>query len=188
MIPCLRRESTKGRRVTVPGSVSPDTGDKSRQEGLMISWFRTRRRKKLAGAPFPSSWEDILRRNMAHFAMLDDGERDRLRALIQVFIAEKYWEAAGGLEMTDEIRVTISGQACLLLMGLPHNYYENVESIIVYPSTVVPPKRKPGSFENTFAPVELAQPILGQAFSRGPVILVWDAALRGGGTQRPVTT
>ena len=75
-----------------------------------------------------------------------------------------------------EIRVTISAQACLLILGLPHNYYENVLSIIVYPSTVVPPPRTPGFFENTVAPVERAQPILGQAFLRGPVIVVWDAA------------
>ena len=76
--------------------------------------------------------------------MLEDAERAYLRALIQVFIAEKNWEGCGGLELTDEIRVTISAQACLLLLGLPHEYYRNVESIIVYPSTVVPPERKPG--------------------------------------------
>ena len=91
------------------------------------------RRKKLTQAPFPPLWEDILRRNVAHYCMLEDAGRTHLRALIQVFIAEKNWEGAGGLELTDEIRVTISAQACLLLLGLPHNYYRNVESIIVYP-------------------------------------------------------
>ena len=146
----------------------------------MFHWFIDRRRKKLTQAPFPSLWEDIIRRNVAHYCMLEDAQRAHLRALIQVFIAEKNWEGAGGLELTDEIRVTISAQACLLLLGLPHNYYRNVQSIIVYPSTVVPPQRKPGFFENTIAPVELEQPIIGQAFRKGPVIIVWDAALRGG--------
>lgn len=67
-----------------------------------------------------------------------------LQSLIQIFIAEKYWESGGGLELDDEIRVTISAQACLLLLGLEHNYYRNVQSIIVYPSTVIPPRRRPG--------------------------------------------
>jgi len=107
-------------------------------------------------------------------------ERAHLHALIQVFIAEKNWEGAGGLALTDEIRVTISAQACLLLLGLPHDYYRNVASIIVYPSTVVPPQRKPGFFENTVAPLAPEPPILGQAFQQGPVIIIWDAALRGG--------
>jgi Mlc titration factor MtfA (ptsG expression regulator) len=34
--------------------------------------------------------------------------------------------------------------------------------------------------ENSIAPAELQQPILGQAFRQGPVIIVWDAVLRGG--------
>ena len=145
----------------------------------MFNWFRERRRKKLTRAPFPSSWEEILHHNVAHYCMLDDSERARLHALIQIFIAEKYWEGAGGLELDDEIRVTISAQACLLILNLPHNYYQNVMSVIVYPSTVVPPKRKQGFFENTFTPAEIERPILGQAFMQGPVIIIWDAALHG---------
>ena len=146
----------------------------------MFQWFADRRRKKLMAVPFPSAWENILRRNVGHYCMLNDAERAQLRALIQVFIVEKKWEGAGGLDLTDEIRVTISAQACLLLLGLPHNYYRNVESIIVYPSTVVPPQRKIGFFENVTGPVELSHPILGQAFRQGPVIIIWDAALQGG--------
>ena len=146
----------------------------------MFSWLSNRRRKKLTQVPFPAVWEEIICRNVAHYCFLDEAERAHLRALIQIFIAEKYWEGAGGLELTDEIRVTISAQACLLLLGLPHNYYKNVQSIIVYPSTVVPPPRKPDFFENTMAPVDPVYPIIGQAFLRGPVIIIWDAALRGG--------
>lgn len=145
----------------------------------MFNWFRERRRKKIQQAPFPSSWEEILDRNVGHYCMLDDSERTKLRAMIQVFVAEKYWEGAGGLELDDEIRVTISAQACLLLIGLPHNYYRNVLSIIVYPSAVVPPERKPAFFENRPAPVEIPQPIHGQAVMQGPVIIIWDAALHG---------
>jgi len=144
----------------------------------MLHWLSDRRRKKLAQAPFSSSWEDIVRRNVAHYCMLEDAERARLRALIQVFIAEKKWEGAGGLELTHEIRVTISAQACLLLLGLPHNYYRNVDAIIVYPSMVVPPQRNPGFFETPIEPLAVEHPIIGQAFEQGPVIIIWDAALR----------
>jgi Mlc titration factor MtfA (ptsG expression regulator) len=145
----------------------------------VFGWFRERRRKKLTQAVFPSAWEEIIRRNVAHYCMLEDAERAHLRALIQVFIAEKNWEGAGGLELDDEIRVTISAQACLLILGVPHDYYQNVQSVIVYPSTVVPPQRKLGSFEIKVAPMDIEQPILGRAFQQGPVIIIWDAALRG---------
>jgi len=146
----------------------------------MFQWLTNRRRKKLVEAQFPPAWEEIIQRNVAHYCMLDDDERAHLCSLIQVFIAEKYWEGVGGLTLTDEIRVTISAQACLLLLGLPHNYYQNVLTIIVYPSTVVPPQRKLGFFETPLEPVEDVHPIIGQAFQQGPVIIIWDAALHGG--------
>lgn len=144
----------------------------------MLHWLLDRRRKKISEAMFPLSWEEILRRNVSPYCVLDPSEQARLRELIQVFIKEKYWEGCGGLELTDEIRVTISAQACLLLLGIKHDYYRNVLSILVYPSVVVPPQRKIGFFETVLAPVEIAGPIIGQAFQQGPVILVWDSVLR----------
>lgn len=146
----------------------------------MFNWLSRYRRKKLTVAPFPPEWEEIIRSNVAHYCMLDSDEQAHLRSLIQIFIAEKYWEGCGGLELTDEIRVTISAQACLLVLCLPHEFYRNVMTILVYPSTVVPPQRKLGQFETALAPVAIAHPILGQAFQQGPLILIWDAALRGG--------
>jgi MtfA peptidase len=69
----------------------------------MFHWLTDRRRKKLTQVPFPALWEGIIRRNVAHYCTLEEAQRAHLRALIQVFIAEKYWEGAGGLEITAEI-------------------------------------------------------------------------------------
>ncbi len=146
----------------------------------IFRWLTNSRRAKLQKEPFPVEWEAITKRNVSHYCLLEDSERIHLCRLIQVFIAEKNWEGCGGLELTDEIRVTISAQACLLLLGLPHNYYQNVESILVYPSTVIPPQRNPGFFETVMEPVENEYPIVGQAMQHGPVIIIWDAALHGG--------
>ena len=146
----------------------------------MLGWFSKKRRQKLMAMPFSSRWEDMIRRNMIVYGLLSEAQRKHLKELIQVFIAEKSWEGCGGLELTDEIRVTISAQACLLLLNIPHNYYENVETIIVYPSDVVLPERKLGFFENALEPLEPDYPVSGQAFAQGPVILVWDAVLHGG--------
>ena len=130
--------------------------------------------------PFPDAWDGYIERNMAHYRWLDEGERRRLRGLVQVFVAEKHWEGAGGLVLTDEVRVTIAAQACLLVLELPHDLYRNVQSILVYPSTVVAPERRLGTFEIPREPVDGPLPILGQAQLRGPVILVWDAVERTG--------
>jgi Mlc titration factor MtfA (ptsG expression regulator) len=146
---------------------------------LMFHWFRDRRRAEARKRPFLPAWEAILRANVAHYCMLNDDERDELRSMIQVFLEEKHWEGCGGLELTDEMRLTIAAQACLLQLGLPHDYYPDVQSILVYPSTVVPPERRPGVFELVEGPIDSPVPILGQALQWGTVILVWDAAVHG---------
>jgi len=145
----------------------------------MFHWLRDHRRAEIRERPFPPRWEAIVCANLAHYRVLDAAERCELKAMIQVFLEEKQWEGCGGLQLSDEVRVTIAAQACLLQLGLPHDYYRNVDSILVYPSAVVPLERNPGVFERVDAPLEAPVPILGQAFSRGPVILVWDAVLHG---------
>lgn len=144
----------------------------------MWHWIESHRRKEILKAPFPSAWETILVDNVAHFRRLDSEGRKTLHELIQVFIAEKHWEGCGGLVLTDEMRVTIAAQACLMILALPHDLFRNVESIFIYPSTVVAPERKLGVFEVSGVPIPTSMPILGQAQQRGPVILVWDAVKR----------
>ena len=143
----------------------------------MFHWLRERRRAEVRKRPFPPKWEAFVRANVAHYCMLNDAERAELRAMMQVLLEEKHWEGCGGLDLTDEIKVTIAAQACLLQLGLPHDYYPDVASILVYPSTVVLPERRPGVLERVSGPVEPPVPILGQALNWESVILVWDAVL-----------
>jgi Mlc titration factor MtfA (ptsG expression regulator) len=145
----------------------------------MLEWFTERRRKRILEQPFPEAWRAVLQRNMRHFAHLTPDEATRLCELVQLFIAEKWWEGCGGLELTDEIRVTIAGQACLLVLELPHLLYANVETILVYPSAVLP--RRP-DLSLAAAPQIVPEVgyLIGEAHRRGPVILSWDAVRRGG--------
>lgn len=119
----------------------------------MFHWLRDQHRTEVRNRPFPPEWEVFVRTNVPHYDLLNDVERAELHATMQVFLGEKEWEGCGGLELTDEIRVTIAAEACLLQLGLPHDYYRNVESILVYPSTVVIPEHQPGVFERVDGPV-----------------------------------
>jgi Mlc titration factor MtfA (ptsG expression regulator) len=144
----------------------------------MWYWFRDYRRKKILAVPFPSEWERHIQKNIQYYQYLNDLEKKRLRDLIQIFIAEKSWLGCNGLELTDEIRVIIAAQACLLILALPKDYYRNVKSIYVYPTTVLSPEEPIGFFEVSTGPSLGPMPILGEAHHDGPVILVWDAVKR----------
>jgi Mlc titration factor MtfA (ptsG expression regulator) len=141
-------------------------------------WVRDHRREKILATPFPVEWKNCIEHNVAHYQRLDESQQKHLRDLVQVFVAEKHWEGCGGLILTDEIRVTIAAEACLMILALPHDLYRQVESIFVYPSTVITPERKLGVFEATGNVSSGSFPILGEAQLRGPVILVWDSVLQ----------
>lgn len=147
----------------------------------MFEWWHERRRDKLLEQPFRDAHRAVLERNVKHYGWLDAAEQQQLRDLVQVFVAEKAWEGCGGLELTDEMRVTIAGQACLLVLALPHRLYREVDSILVYPSTVLRPAAREGVFTRSGSLVASGPiALLGEAHLRGPVILTWDRVLRDG--------
>src|SRR5262249_37909600 len=142
----------------------------------MLSFFRRRRRRKLLAEPFPPWWEAILKRNVGHYARLTPEEQGKIRDTARILIAEKNWEGVGGLFITDEIKVTVAAQAALLLLGIDHDYYARVTSIVVYPKSFRTPNPEDGWEDD-----ELSDTILsGQAVYRGPVILSWDEVLTEG--------
>lgn len=143
-----------------------------------MGWLKDRKRRKWLQEPFPESWLQILEQGVVHYGRLDPAEQSQLQDFIQVFTEEKTWEGCGGLVLDDEIRVTVAGQAGLLVLGLAHEFYTNVQSILIYPSTIVTPERSAGSFEIPEGPVASGIPILGEAQLRGPIILVWDTVKR----------
>jgi MtfA peptidase len=145
----------------------------------MFAWWRRRQREKILQSPFPDSWRQIIGKNVGYASQLDDEERIALEELVQVFIAEKEFLGCGGLEIDDEVRVTIAANACILLLGLAHDLYGDVQSILVYPSTVRPPERAQNLGGSAVAIVAPSAPILGQAELHGPVVLVWDAVAHG---------
>jgi Mlc titration factor MtfA (ptsG expression regulator) len=101
---------------------------------MLLALFKSRRRARLRSKPTPAVWRPILERNLPVFNRLSAEDQAELLGHMQVFMAEKHFEGAGGLVLTDEIRVTIAGQACLLLLHRETDYYPELISIIVYPS------------------------------------------------------
>lgn len=146
----------------------------------LFDWLTERRRARLLETPFPETWTEIIDDNVAIVARLDREQRERLRELVQVFVAEKHWEGCGGLELTDLHRVTIAAQACILLLAREHDLYKDVDSILVYPDAREAPARPSRFFDPSARVVDsLGLPLVGEAHTGGPVILAWDDVLSG---------
>jgi Mlc titration factor MtfA (ptsG expression regulator) len=126
----------------------------------------------LLATSFPAAWLALLE-EIAHYRLLSEGERGELRDRVRIFIAEKEFEGCGGLEITDEIRVTVAALASILLLGLSDFYFDNVHTILVYPGTFVAPERIPIGGDVV---LEDESERLGEAHYRGPVNISWEKA------------
>lgn len=128
--------------------------------------------------PFPADWERILKRNVAVYERLSDSERLELRCLTKLFLDSKEFEGCGGLEITDEISVTVAAEACVLLLNRGiRDPYPNVRSILIYPHAYVAPEKK--RLGNTEVIAEGAGARLGESWQDGEVVLAWDHAKNG---------
>ena len=147
----------------------------------MFGFFRRRRRKTLRARPFPADWDAILRKNVPLDARLDEADRKELRGHINVLLAEKYFEGCGGLILTDEIKVTIAAQACLLLLHRQTDYYRTLVTVLVYPSAY-----QAKSIENLGGGMVLEgeEGRLGEAWVSGVVVLSWDDVRSGSAEMR----
>jgi len=137
---------------------------------------RRKHRQQLLEQSLPAKWLAIVERNVPYYRTLDPGEQQQLHGLIQIFLDEKRFEGCGGLEIGDEIRVTIAAQACMLLLNRDSEMYSTLRTVLVYPHAYVSrePIRLP---DGTVS--EVGQVRLGQSWDRGSMVLSWDDVQSG---------
>ncbi|MFA6173198.1 MAG: M90 family metallopeptidase [Kiritimatiellales bacterium] len=138
--------------------------------------FCEKHRRAVRARPFPPEWLRVIQNNVSYFRLLTPEEQSELQSLIAVFIDEKSFEGCGGLEMTDEIRVTIAAQACILLLHRETDDYPQLKSILVYPhpyhATGI--RRGPGNLM-----MQGEETRLGESWQTGAIVLAWDAVQGG---------
>jgi Mlc titration factor MtfA (ptsG expression regulator) len=137
---------------------------------LFKRWLRARDDR-----PFPEEWKGIIEKNVPMMMALPPEERAELEKLVMAFIDDKHFEGAGGFEITDEVKVTVAAQACILLIRRDTDVYPDLETIIIYPSTFsAKHQRREG-----YVVIEEQTDRLGESWSRGIVVLAWDSVRSG---------
>ncbi len=137
---------------------------------------KKKHRAELMQRPLPEEWRDIVHRNVPYVASLSPEDQSELEGLIQVFMDEKKFEGCAGLEVTDEMRLTIAAQACVLLLHRETEVYPKLQSILVYPHAYV---ARGTRFEGENVMTEGPQARLGESWGHGSVVLSWDDVQSG---------
>ena len=149
---------------------------------LAIAWILAppvwvdRGRKRIRARPFPAAWREILDRRVPYIRRLPVNLQRQLEEHIQVFIAEKQFVGCGDLKISDEVRVTIAAQACLLILNRRTDYYPNLRQILVYPGAFVIDRLRA---EPSGVLQEQRQVLSGESWTHGQVVISWEDALEG---------
>lgn len=137
-------------------------------------------RRRLCRQPFPAAWRRILDENIPPCRSLPASLRAVFEKHVQVFLNEKSFEGCGGLEVIDEMRVTVAGYACLLLLQAPDGYYPQLGTVVIYPESFATPIR---ATDHLGIVTEKVEERLGESWEEGTVVLAWDSiqeVIRGG--------
>jgi MtfA peptidase len=158
-----------------------------------LSWWFFGRRTV---GDFDPAWRRWLESNVWQWAYLSAERRAKVERVVARMVAERRWEGAGGLTVTDEMRVTIAGVAALMTVGLEDRNgrapfaFDQLKTVLLYPAAY----REPYGHErtNTILGDILGgeQPTpdddsfdrgaqrLGEAWGEGTVVLSWRDTLR----------
>jgi hypothetical protein len=139
----------------------------------LLDWLRR---------PPPQVSAELWERTLTGLPFLDAlavDEKKKLKTLVEAFLGEKEFGAAGGLALSDEICVSIAAQGCLPVLELGLAAYRDWVGIVVYPDEFVVSRR----IEDEDGVVHEFDDVLsGEAWAGGPVIVSWhDAAMAGEG-------
>ncbi len=138
--------------------------------------WRAYQRRKVWAQPFPARWRRVVQRRVPLVQRLPADLQLQLKKHVQVFMAEKTFIGCGGLQVTEDMRVVVAAQACLLLLNRPADYFRNVRQILMYPHAFVVNR---SSVDMAGVQQDNRQALAGESWTQGQVILSWQDTLEG---------
>lgn len=143
---------------------------------IATRYYNRWRSNRIRSTPLPDEWLAFLTDRVPPYANLSPDEQARLRQRIKEFLADKTFYGCAGLEVTDEMRLTIAAEACLLIVNRAGPVYPGLTSVLVYPSAFVA-NREVQLDNGTVA--SASHGLLGESWDLGKVILSWDDVEKG---------
>ncbi len=136
---------------------------------------RNSRRKFLKLQPFPELWEKIMKEKIQLYQKIPDTLKKQLYDDIKIFIDEKKFEGCAGLDVTEEMKVVIAAEACMLLLNRKNRDFPTLKTILIYPHAFT--ARNFSKIGNQY--VNEPSTRSGESWTQGNVVLAWDYVKHG---------
>jgi len=125
---------------------------------------------------FKEEWTELLVANVPLYSRLPGDLKSRLHERIARFIATTRFDGCNGLELTEEMILTVAAQACMLVLHREGDPYPELATVYLYPTTFSSVQKRQDA---TGVVTEGVMHRLGESWSSGTVVLAWDAVAHG---------
>lgn len=142
---------------------------------LSFKQLQKHQRQQLFLKPLPPEWIQILEKNVSIYSLLPEPLKKELHGRINIFLNEKEFFGFGDLQISNEIRITVAGNACLLLLKRDKRCFPGFKSILMYPDTYVAKQVTSDGMVESHEHSARA----GESWHRGPIVLSWADVMRG---------
>lgn len=144
----------------------------------MLSWLKRRRdARTLATRAIPDALWQLTLARFPFLAQRSGDDVTRLRAMSTLFLAEKEFSGAHGLQVNDDMAVAIAAQACLPVLELGLAWYDGFVGIVVHADGAVAQRE----FTDDDGVVhQYEEELSGEAMHGGPVMLSWRDVAEAG--------
>jgi Mlc titration factor MtfA (ptsG expression regulator) len=147
--------------------------------GLAVAawwWVPRWRLRRALARPLSPAALTVLEQNVAQYRGMGPNLQRQLQTLVRQFLHQKTFVGCAGLAITEEMRVTIAGQACLLLLNRHSRVYPGLDTILVYPDAFTAPRKE---VDAAGVVHDAPRGLLGESWGDGRVLLSWQHVRRG---------
>jgi MtfA peptidase len=125
---------------------------------------------------FKEEWKALLETTVPVVSRLPEELKLRLQERVGRFVSSIRFEGCNGLELTDEMVLTVAAQACLLVLNREGNPYPELKTVYLYPTTFSSVQKSQDAM-GIVTEGEVRR--LGESWSTGTIVLAWDSVERG---------
>ena len=125
---------------------------------------------------FRPEWIGMLEENLPLYRQLPESLKERLHEKIGQFVSSVRFEGCNGLELTEEMILTVAAQACMLVLHREGTPYPKLNVVYLYPS----------SFSSVQKRVDAMGVVsegrvhrLGESWEMGTIVLSWSSVEQG---------
>lgn len=133
-------------------------------------WRQWRSARTLERRAIPDPLWQLTLARFPFIASRSADDRQRLRTLSTLFLADKEFAGMQGLEVDDGMAVAIAAQACLPILRLGLAHYDGFKGIVVHPDVVVARREV---MDEDGVVHRYDEELSGEAMEGGPVMLSW---------------